>query len=172
MSGQGMSLRDSVLETLRLFFTQLMATLEALEDTPSTPIVARKLTEAFHREEEAMGKLCDEMEARLRAHMESYLSTWKDAVNASVDEIKYGMKQSADFGSGRQHLDKINQTMPALSEINQQHEMFVERLRMEFGRESAAIINKFRAEADSILTESYLADVAIISHNPNRSPKN
>ena len=168
MSGQEMSFRESTLEGLRFILSQLLAT---LEDTPSKPIVVRRITEAFQREEKAIGDLCDTTECRLRAQQEIYLCKFKDSVEAATDKIFGGLKQPVGLSSFKQELNQLKQVMSGSSELDEHYEKFVEELMSEFGQEATAIVDKFHREAIGIMSEGILADNAVVHLDPDSSTK-
>ena len=162
------SFRDETLKGLKLVFSQMLA---MLEDTPAKPIVVRRITEAFQREERAVGDLCDTTERRLRAQQETYLSAFKESVNAATDKIFAGLKQPVGLGSFKQELDQLKQAMSGSSELDEQNEKFVEKLMSEFGQEATVIVNKFHREALGIMSEGILADDVVVHLDPKSSTK-
>jgi len=163
-----MSFRESTLEGLRSILSQMLA---MLEDTPAKPIVVRRITEAFQREERAIGELCDTTERRLRAQQEEYLSAFKESVNKATDKIFAGLKQPVGLGSFKQELDQLKQAMSGSNELDEQNEKFVEKLMLEFGQEATTIVNKFHREALGIMSEGILADDAVVHLDPKSSTK-
>jgi uncharacterized protein YcaQ len=167
MPEKEMSLREMTLKGLRSVHAQLLAT---LEDTPSKPVVERKLAEAFQRKEEAIGELCDRMEGNLRAQQELYLSAFKEQFIAITDKIVAACKQSGDISSFERELKQAQTS--GLDEFDQQSELFAESWRLELARETTVIARKFYDEAHRIIMEGVMADEAMANLDRGSSPKN
>jgi uncharacterized damage-inducible protein DinB len=141
-----------------------------LRDTPSKPVVERRLTEAFYREVEAMGELCDKMETRLRVQQESCLSAYRQAVDEVVVRALKGVRQPSDLEVFEREFNELKQSQIAsLSAMTKEQEKFIEEWRLEFARETSAIIRKFHREGIGILAEAILADDATEYLDPDSS---
>jgi hypothetical protein len=167
MSEEEMSFRDMTLKDLKSVHIQVLST---LKDTPSKPVVQRKLEEVFRREEKAIGELCDKMEGNLRTQQESYVSAFKESFIAITDKIATACKQSGDLSSFELELKQAQTS--GLDEFDQQSELFAESWRLELARETTVIARKFYDEAHRIIMEGVMADEAMANLDRGSSPKN